>query len=89
MMSGLYAKIVDPYKRRVLSWHERYRIIRGIALGIHYLHDQSRLKVIHRDLKPSNILLDEMMNPKISDFGIAKMIELDQHQGNTERIVGT
>jgi serine/threonine protein kinase len=72
-----------------LSWHERYKIIGGIARGIHYLHDQSRLKVIHRDLKPSNILLDVMMNPKISDFGMAKMIDIDQHQGNTNRIAGT
>ncbi|PNY15274.1 cysteine-rich receptor-like protein kinase [Trifolium pratense] len=81
--------LFDPNKERVLSWHERYKIIGGIARGIHYLHDQSRLKVIHRDLKPSNILLDEMMNPKISDFGMAKMIDIDQHQGNTKRIAGT
>jgi serine/threonine protein kinase len=72
-----------------LSWPERYNIIGGIARGIHYLHDQSRLKVIHRDLKPSNILLDKNMNPKISDFGMAKMIDIDEHQGNTKRIAGT
>ena len=72
-----------------MSWHERYNIIGGIARGIHYLHDQSRLKVIHRDLKPSNILLDKNMNPKISDFGMAKMIDIDEHQGNTKRIAGT
>jgi len=72
-----------------LSWRERYNIIGGIARGIHYLHDQSRLKVIHRDLKPSNILLDKNMNPKISDFGMAKMIDIDEHQGNTKRIAGT
>ncbi|WJX59962.1 hypothetical protein P8452_45223 [Trifolium repens] len=81
--------LFDPNKGRVLSWDERYKIIGGIARGIHYLHDQSRLKVIHRDLKPSNILLDEMMNPKISDFGMAKIIDIDQHQGNTKRIAGT
>lgn len=72
-----------------MNWHERYKIIRGIARGIYYLHDQSRLKIIHRDLKPSNILLDEKMNPKISDFGMAKLIDIDQHQGNTKRIAGT
>lgn len=86
--SGLL-QIVDPHKGRVLNWYERYKIIGGIARGIHYLHDHSRLKVIHRDLKPSNILLDDMMNPKISDFGMAKMIDIDQNQGNTIRIVGT
>ncbi|XP_045815187.1 putative receptor-like protein kinase At4g00960 [Trifolium pratense] len=81
--------LFDPNKGRVLSWDERYKIIGGIARGIYYLHEQSRLKVIHRDLKPSNILLDEMMNPKISDFGMAKIIDIDQHQGNTKRIAGT
>ncbi|XP_027193221.1 cysteine-rich receptor-like protein kinase 10 isoform X1 [Cicer arietinum] len=81
--------LFDRYKQRVLNWHERYKIIRGIARGIYYLHDQSRLKIIHRDLKPSNILLDEKMNPKISDFGMAKLIDIDQHQGNTKRIAGT
>ncbi|WJX54574.1 hypothetical protein P8452_40443 [Trifolium repens] len=81
--------LFHPNKGRVLSWDERYKIIGGIARGIHYLHDQSRLKVIHRDLKPSNILLDEVMNPKISDFGMAKIIDIDQHQGNTKRIAGT
>ncbi|XP_068491687.1 cysteine-rich receptor-like protein kinase 6 isoform X2 [Phaseolus vulgaris] len=72
-----------------LSWSERYKIIEGTALGILYLHDYSRLKIIHRDLKPSNVLLDENMNPKISDFGMAKIVDLDQDRGNTNKIVGT
>ena len=80
---------VDPHKSRLLNWFERYKIIEGIALGILYLHDYSRLKVIHRDLKPSNVLLDNNMNPKISDFGMARMIAIDQDRGNTKRIVGT
>nr|XP_027191279.1 cysteine-rich receptor-like protein kinase 6 isoform X2 [Cicer arietinum] len=72
-----------------LSWFQRYNIIRGIAQGILYLHEHSRLKVIHRDLKPSNILLDENMIPKISDFGLARIVELNQDKENTNRIVGT
>ena len=80
---------VDPYKSSLLNWSERYKIIEGIARGILYLHEHSRLKVIHRDLKPSNVLLDDYMNPKISDFGMARMVAIDQDQGNTNRVVGT
>ena len=73
----------------MLHWFERYKIIGGIARGILYLHEYSRLKVIHRDLKPSNVLLDDNMNPKISDFGLARIVAIDQEQGSTNRIVGT
>ena len=80
---------VDPKRREQLDWSRRYKIIKGIARGILYLHEDSRLRVIHRDLKASNILLDQDMNPKISDFGMAKIFEVNQTQGNTNRIVGT
>ncbi|KAG5109002.1 hypothetical protein JHK84_045909 [Glycine max] len=73
----------------MLNWLERYNIIGGIVRGIHYLHELSRLKIIHRDLKPSNVLLDENMIPKISDFGLARIVEINQDQESTNRIVGT
>ncbi|XP_059436939.1 cysteine-rich receptor-like protein kinase 44 [Corylus avellana] len=80
--------IFDPIKRaQILNWDRRYKIIEGIARGLLYLHEDSRFRIIHRDLKASNILLDADMNPKISDFGTARL--LDQTQGNTKKIIGT
>ncbi|XP_027364918.1 putative receptor-like protein kinase At4g00960 isoform X1 [Abrus precatorius] len=81
--------IFDPIKKVQLDWEMRYKIIVGIARGLVYLHEDSILRIIHRDLKPSNILLDEEMNPKISDFGMARLFVVDQTQGNTSKIVGT
>ncbi|XP_026434897.1 putative receptor-like protein kinase At4g00960 isoform X1 [Papaver somniferum] len=81
--------LFDPIKCTQLDWERRYKIIGGIARGLVYLHEESRLKVVHRDLKASNILLDSEMNPKIADFGMARLFGLDQIQDNTNRIVGT
>ncbi|KAL3740479.1 hypothetical protein ACJRO7_021719 [Eucalyptus globulus] len=81
--------IFNEAKRTTLDWNQRFKIILGIARGVLYLHQDSRHRIIHRDLKASNVLLDAAMNPKISDFGMAKMFGEDQIQANTNRVVGT
>ncbi|XP_039169021.1 G-type lectin S-receptor-like serine/threonine-protein kinase At1g61370 isoform X1 [Eucalyptus grandis] len=81
--------LFDSGKKAELDWGKRFQIIQGIARGLLYLHQDSCRRVIHRDLKVSNILLDEKMNPKISDFGLARMFEGTQVLVNTRKIVGT
>jgi len=81
--------LLDTTRKSMLQWPRRFKIIKGIARGIMYLHQDSRLTIIHRDLKASNILLDTEMIPKISDFGMARIFSGDQHQANTNRVVGT
>ncbi|KAL6198038.1 hypothetical protein ACLB2K_027830 [Fragaria x ananassa] len=78
-----------PTKRAVLDWATRFNIIQGVARGLLYLHHDSYVKVIHRDLKVSNILLDEKMNPKISDFGLARIVEETKGRDDTVKVVGT
>ncbi|XP_028755426.1 probable LRR receptor-like serine/threonine-protein kinase At1g53430 isoform X3 [Neltuma alba] len=71
-----------------LDWPTRMKICVGIARGLAYLHEESRLKIVHRDIKATNVLLDKDLNAKISDFGLAKLDE-DENTHISTRIAGT
>lgn len=71
-----------------MDWPTRRKICIGVARGLAYLHEESRIKIVHRDIKATNVLLDKDMNSKISDFGLAKLNEDDNTHIST-RVAGT
>eukprot|EP00258_Populus_trichocarpa_P031952 XP_024447971.1 probable LRR receptor-like serine/threonine-protein kinase RFK1 isoform X1 [Populus trichocarpa] len=71
-----------------LDWPTRLKICIGIARGLAFLHEESRLKIVHRDIKATNVLLDGNLNPKISDFGLARLDEEEKSHIST-RVAGT
>ncbi|MBA0713598.1 hypothetical protein Golax_012624 [Gossypium laxum] len=81
--------LFDKSKSPSLDWTTRFKIITGIARGLLYLHEEAPQRIIHIDIKASNILLDQQLNPKISDFGLARLFPGDDTHVNTFRISGT
>ncbi|CAL1358856.1 unnamed protein product [Linum trigynum] len=81
--------LFDPMRSLMMDWARRVEIIEGVTQGLLYLQEYSGQSIIHRDLKPGNILLDSNMKPKISDFGLARILKTDSSEANTERIAGT
>lgn len=80
---------IDPIKRSQLDWGKRYNIIVGVAHGLLYLHQDSRLRIIHQDVKARNVLLDKELNPKIIDSGLARIFPNNETHISTARVVGT
>ncbi|CAI9292653.1 unnamed protein product [Lactuca saligna] len=81
--------LFEKDKSLELNWKKRVDVIRGIARGLLYLHQDSRFTIVHRDMKASNVLLDKELTPKISDFGIARIFGNDQTEAATNIVVGT
>jgi len=61
-------------EHHVFDWQKRYKIIKGVCMGLKYLHEELESPVHHLDLKPDNILLDSNMEPKIADFGLSRLL---------------
>eukprot|EP01018_Ginkgo_biloba_P000223 Gb_22004 [translate_table: standard] len=81
-------RIIFGNAESVLRWNQRYIILKGVAAGLLYLHEQWEQRVVHRDVKSSNILLDSELNARLGDFGLARLYDHSQNP-RTTRVVGT
>ncbi|XP_027368496.1 L-type lectin-domain containing receptor kinase S.4-like [Abrus precatorius] len=88
MPNGSLDKCLFEKPKEILRWEQRFKIIKGVARGLVYLHEEWEQAVIHRDIKAGNVLLDSEMNGRLGDFGLAKLYEHGEHV-RTTRVVGT
>lgn len=88
MANGSLDKFLFEEPKMILNWEQRFKIIKDVASGLLYLHEGYEQVVIHRDVKASNVLLDEELNGRLSDFGLARLYEHGANP-NTTRVVGT
>ncbi|XP_031249477.1 L-type lectin-domain containing receptor kinase I.8-like isoform X1 [Pistacia vera] len=88
MPNGSLDKLLYSNTEPNLNWFQRFRIIRGIASGLLYLHEEWEQVVLHRDIKPGNVLLDAELNGRLGDFGLAKLYDHDSNP-QTTNLVGT
>ncbi|KAM4093953.1 hypothetical protein ACB094_06G157800 [Castanea mollissima] len=88
MPNGSLDKYLFDEPKAILGWEQRFKIIKGVALGLLYLHEESEQTVVHRDIKAGNVLLDSEFNGRSSDFGLAKLYEHGSNPSTT-KVVGT
>ncbi|XP_065871648.1 L-type lectin-domain containing receptor kinase S.4 [Euphorbia lathyris] len=88
MPNGSLDKYLFDEPKTILNWEQRFNIIKGVAYGLLYLHEEWEQTVIHRDIKAGNVLLDSELNGRLGDFGLAKLYERGTNPSTT-RVVGT
>eukprot|EP01018_Ginkgo_biloba_P000281 Gb_37813 [translate_table: standard] len=88
MPNGSLDKLIFGNPKSVLQWAQRYKILKGVATGLLYLHEQWKQRVVHRDIKSSNVLLDSDLTAALGDFGLARLYDHSENS-QTTRVVGT
>ncbi|KAK9727207.1 hypothetical protein RND81_05G265600 [Saponaria officinalis] len=88
MLNGSLDKYLCNDEKPTISWSDRFKIIKGLASALIYLHEEWEQVVVHRDVKPSNVLLDTNMNARLGDFGLARLYDHGTNPHKT-RVVGT